>query len=307
MSSRSVLTSLAAAFAFPLLACAKGPSPAQPNPSPASPGGRSDASVSLTYLGSAGWQVADGAHSLLIDPYFSRIEDEHPIALPDEAAIARYAPAHADAILVGHSHHDHLLDVPSIAKRTGATVVGSESTLNVARAAGVPEGRFILVRGGETFAIGPFSVHPVRGLHGITGGNLTGTIPRDIKLPMTTDEYAVAEVFQYLIRVEGRTIFVIGTANFIESEVQGLRPDVAIIAGPADKVPDYSCRLMRALGRPPIVLANHFDNQWEPLGPKQMDNETERRANLARFEKEIHACAPNTKVVVPTHFRPISI
>jgi len=216
MPPRSIIPSLAAALTLSLLACARAPSASAPTPSSAAP-------VTLTYLGAAGWQVADGAHSLLIDPFFSRFypEDETSLVSPDETAIARYAPAHTEGILVGHSHADHLLDVPSIAKRTGATLVGSESTLNVARAAGVPEQRFILVRGGETFAIGPFSVHPVRGLHGLAGGDRPGTIPRDIKLPMPFNKYEVAEVFQYLVRVEGRTVFFIGTPNFIE---RGNRP-----------------------------------------------------------------------------------
>ena len=58
---------------------------------------------------------------------------------------------------------------------------------------------------------------------------------------------------------------------------------------------------MRALGRPRLVLTNHFDAHWEPLGPTQMSIDDGDRAGLAAFADEIHACAPETKVVVPTH------
>src|SRR5205823_14169046 len=108
--------------------------------------------------------------------------------------------------------------------------------------------------------------------------------------------------------VDGRSILFIGTANFIEDELAGLRPNVAVIAtGLREKVSDYSCRLMRALGQPRLVLANHFDAHWEPLGPSQMDIGDEARAGLQRFEEEIRSCSPTTRVVIPIHFQPIPI
>jgi L-ascorbate metabolism protein UlaG (beta-lactamase superfamily) len=266
------------------------------------------APVTLTYLGVAGWRVVDGSHTLLVDPYFSRVDAQDGVVLsPDQDAIAKYAPAHADVILVGHSHYDHLLDVPTIARATGATVVGTESTLNVVRAAGLPERSLVLAQGGETFELGPFSVHAIRGLHSLTG-HASAAIPHNVTLPMTADGYAEGSTLQYLVRVSGHAILFIGSANFIEGEVEGLRPDIAVVAvGLREKIPDYSCRLMRALGRPPLVLTNHFDANRKPLGSSQTDIGDEGRADLVRFADEIHTCAPTTKVVVPTHFQPIAL
>jgi L-ascorbate metabolism protein UlaG (beta-lactamase superfamily) len=180
-------------------------------------------------------------------------------------------------------------------------------TLNVARAAGVAEKRLVVAHGGETFEFGPFAVRAIRGLHAVNGLP-NAAIARDIKLPMTADAYAEGGTLQYLVGVDGHTILFIGTANFIESELQGLRPDVAVIATRGrEKVPDYSCRLMRALGRPRLVLTNHFDAHWEPLGPTQMSIDADDRADLAAFADEIHACAPETKVVVPTHLQSMAL
>ncbi len=263
--------------------------------------------MSIEYLGVAGWAVFDDAHVLLADPYFSRVHvaDESVPLTSDLPTIARYAPPHADVILVSHSHYDHLLDVPTIARSTGATIVGTKSTVNVARASGVAN--VVLVRGGESLAFGPFSVKPIRALHSLSG-QATANIPADVTVPMTADAFAEGGTLQYLIGVEGRTILFIGTANFIESELDGLRPDVAIIAvGLREKVPDYSCRIMRALGQPRLVLANHFDAHRKPLGPEQMNIGDESRADLAHFAAEVHSCSPQTKVVIPTHFEPIAI
>jgi L-ascorbate metabolism protein UlaG (beta-lactamase superfamily) len=267
------------------------------------------ARTTLTYLGVAGWQLEHEGHVLLVDPYVSRrdVEDwKLPIA-PDDAAIARYTPARADAVLVSHSHFDHLLDVPSIARRSGASVVGSESTLNVARASGVAKAQLVPAHPGETVSFGPFSVRVIKAEHSLTG-QAFGTIPREVHLPLRADDYVVAETYQYLVTIDGRSVLFISTANFLEPELTGLRPDVAVIAvGLRSKIPDYSCRLMRALGRPPLVFANHFDAFMQPLGPHQMDIDAEDRQSLARFADEIHACAPDTRVVVPEQLGGVGI
>lgn len=263
----------------------------------------------LTYLGVAGWKLAHGDHVLLVDPYFSRVhvDDDAVVIAPDGAAIRSHAFPSADAILVGHSHYDHVLDAPSIAKGTHAPIVGTESTLNVARAAGVPSSQLVRANGGETLAFGAFSVRVVRGLHSLTG-QTSAEIPAQIQLPLRAKDYAEGGTLQWLVTAGGKRVFFIGSANFIESEIDGLRPDVAVVAvGLREKIPDYACRLMRALGAPRLVLANHFDAHWEPLGPKQMDIGDEGRASLAHFADEIHACAPATKVVVPAHLEPIAI
>jgi L-ascorbate metabolism protein UlaG (beta-lactamase superfamily) len=125
---------------------------------------------------------------------------------------------------------------------------------------------------------------------------------------MAADAYGEGGTLQYLVRFEGRTLLFIGTANFIESEIEGLRPDVAIVAvGLREKIPDYSCRLMRAIGKPRLVLTNHFDAHWKPLGPEQMGIEKDSRASLEKFAGEVHACAPDTKVVIPVHLAPVEI
>ena len=275
------------------------------------PQDRPRSEVTLTYLGAAGWEVHDGASVLLVDPYFTRsdVEDDAALLVPNGEAIARHSPPRADAILIGHSHYDHLLDAPTIARNLGTTIVGTDSTLNVARAAGLPESSLIHVEGGETLGIGPFSVRVLRGRHSETGASFA-TIGRGVTLPMKASDYAVGPTLQYLVRIAAQRILIlfIGSANFIESELAGTRPTVAIIATSLrEKIPDYSCRLMKALGSPPLVLTNHFDAHWEQLGPKQLDLDEEGRRSLARFADEVHSCAPATKVVVPEHFTPISI
>lgn len=265
--------------------------------------------LSLEYLGTAGWQITTGTRTLLIDPYFSRldVDDRAAPLAPDAEAIAKYSPAHAEAILVTHSHYDHLLDVPDIAKRTGARIVGTESTAHVAHAAGIPDALITTVAGGEELSFGPLKVRARRSLHSVIREE-NALIPANVHVPLSADGYAEGNTLAYSINVAGHSILVLGTANFIESELTGLHPDIAIVGIKLrGRVPDFTCRLMRALGDPPLVLANHFDAHEHPFGPVQMDVTPEGRASIAKFPDEVHACSPKTKVVIPELLRVLDL
>ena len=266
-------------------------------------------SLEITYLGVAGWRVGQGEHVVLLDPYFTRAPVENPAEplLPDLAAIDRFAPREAELILVGHSHYDHLLDVPSIAQRTGARVAGSASTLNVARAAGLPEQRLQLAEPTRAFSQAPFSILPIASLHSLIGIP-DAPIPAGVALPLTAKDYNEGGTLAYLLSVGGRSLLFIDTANFIESALTGLHPDVLVAAiGLREKVPDYTCRLLRALAYPKVVLPNHFDAHWQPLVDQSTPIDAEQLAAVERFRTEVSGCSPATRVIVPRRFERIAL
>ncbi len=277
--------------------CACGPRSAAPPVPPSSP-------ISLTYLGVAGWQLDAGRTTILVDPYYSRPADlDGPLA-PDPAAIAARAPARADLIVVGHSHVDHLLDAPAVALATGAQLLGSVSTARIARASGLAEDRIITVKGGEDFAMDGYSVRVLPSLHSALSDKheFGGEVAAEPRLPLRFAEYAEGGTFAYLVRVAGHEVLFLGTANYIERELEGLRPDVAVIAtGLRQEIHDYTCRLMRALGRPPLVYANHFDD-WH--GPPVDEPPSE---DMRAFIAEVKECSPETRVVVPRHFERMQV
>jgi L-ascorbate metabolism protein UlaG (beta-lactamase superfamily) len=236
---------------------------------------------------------------VLADPYFSRpVDDGSPIA-PDEAAIAAHAPAKADLIIIGHSHHDHVLDAPAVALRTGAQLLGSATTAHIARASGVADDHLITVKGGEDFELDGFSVRAIPSLHSAIGDKhiFGGALDADPTLPMPASGYQEGGTFAYLVRIAGHEILVLSTANYIERELEGLRPDIAIVAvGLREHIHDYTCKLMRAIGYPARVYANHFDD-WQ--GPPVDAPISE---DLEAFVDEVHRCSPATEVVIPKHF-----
>src|SRR5947208_194385 len=74
-------------------------------------------SAVLKWLGNAGWEIQIGQTIILIDPFLTRVE-ANPGAewKTDEAAVLK-AINRADYIFAGHSHADHIADIPFIAKK----------------------------------------------------------------------------------------------------------------------------------------------------------------------------------------------
>src|SRR5215210_6405655 len=100
--------------------------------------------VEITYLGISGILIRYRGATLLTAPFFSKPMLKHvtlsmiPLGAkgfrmtPDTTLIERFLPASADnasAILVGHGHYDHLIDVAYIANRRAksARVYGGPS------------------------------------------------------------------------------------------------------------------------------------------------------------------------------------
>ena len=117
---------------------------------------------------------------------------------------------------------------------------------------------------------------------------------------MITPEFVEGGTLAYLLRLAGYQILWFGSMNYIEREVTGLRPDVAMIAAARQRleIHEYTARLMRALGFPRLVFATHWDEQSFPFGAPQ----DQRLREAQVFVKEVKAASPRTRVILPKHF-----
>jgi L-ascorbate metabolism protein UlaG (beta-lactamase superfamily) len=279
--------------------------------------------VTLTHLGAAGWQITDGRHVILTDPYLSRLRYRARFGVSDTPALAgdtrrAFGPdddlvsdtaavdariTRADFILLSHSHFNHTLDMPYIARKTGATVIGTETTITLARAGGVPDAQLLAVHGGEDYEFGALSIKVIPSLHSALNGKhyYDGRVlPPDFQGPRRMANDVEGGTLAYLIRLAGHRMLWFGSMNYLEREVQGLRPNIALIAAARQRleIHDYTGRLMRALDRPPLVFATHWDEQSLPYGAPQ--DERLREADV--FVREVKAVSPRTRVIVPRHF-----
>jgi L-ascorbate metabolism protein UlaG (beta-lactamase superfamily) len=261
--------------------------------------------VRLAWLGTAGHVVSTASTTVLVDPYVSRFGLAHLATRglrPDEAAIERWIPAKIDAVLCGHSHFDHLVDAPRIAQRTGAMIVGSESTCAFARAQGVAESRIVCVpKTGERLRVGDIDVRFVPSLHGrIALGRVPfdGEVRTPPRLPARAWQYRMGGAYGILLGVAGVRIYHNGSADLIDAAIAGERADVLLVglAG-RQATRDYLERLVTALD-PRVIVPTHHDAFFSPLEEGLHLLPT---IDLPGFFAEAKRRAPRARVVVPSY------
>jgi L-ascorbate metabolism protein UlaG (beta-lactamase superfamily) len=231
--------------------------------------------VRVRWLGTAGFAIEHEGHTLLVDPYLTRASLARCVAtplVPDEATIARHVQR-ADAIVAGHTHFDHVLDVPAIARRTGARVFGSRSAAALCLASGVAGDRIEAVErdaGGAPVEreVGPFRLRFVPSAHSafmLGRVPLRGEIADCTDVPMHLTRYKCGAVFGVEVRVAGRTIYHLGSAELVDANVAVEKVDLLLlcVAGwTASR--DLPERIGRRIA-PGAVLLSHWDDFLRPI------------------------------------------
>ena len=82
-----------------------------------------------------------------------------------ERGLARNEVESLAAVFPVHSHYDHAMDAPEVARRTGALLIGSESTANIGRGWGLPESQIRVLVDREPVELGRFVITPIESKH----------------------------------------------------------------------------------------------------------------------------------------------
>ena len=281
--------------------------------------------IKLTYLGAAGWIIEDGKVVVLVDPWITRVpygsgsghpNDPRPVykgtdIAPVDTALVDSLITRADFILVHHTHFDHMGDVPYIAKKTGAKVIGTETAMRILRAYGLPDEQLYPVRGGEDYQFDAFSVRVIPSIHSaLNDRHYLDSRRYDrstaLQAPLRIDQFIEGGSLMFYARFAQHEVLTMGSMNFVERETQGLRPDILLagINGSRLGLYRYDARLMAATGNPPVVIPTHWDNFSLPYGFSQQAG-IER--NLIPFREGMKTIAPSSRVILPVHLEPIRI
>ena len=282
------------------------------------------APLQLKYLGAAGWEISDGNVVVLIDPYISRLkygggghpDDDRPSFARDDVAqsdtvLVDSIVTRADFILVHHGHFDHLADVPYIAAKTGAKVIGTETTITILRAYGIPDDQLYAVGGGEDYQFDNFSVRVVPSIHSALGEKHYFDSRRfdresNLEAPLRINQFIEGGSLMFLARFDHHDVLTMGSMNFVERELEGIHPDILLagVNGSRLGLYNYDERLLNVTGHPPIILPTHWDNFRLPYGFSQGAGVAR---NIVPFISAVAAISPNSRVITPIHLETITV
>jgi L-ascorbate metabolism protein UlaG (beta-lactamase superfamily) len=197
--------------------------------------------VTATWLGVTTVLFDDGETQLLTDGFFSRpglldLVLDRSVA-PDvsgiERALADAGITRLAAVMTVHSHYDHAMDSAEVAKRTGALVLGSTSTANLARGAGLPEDRIVDLTDGGERGFGRFTVRFIRSRHVPFAADgsppMPGTIDEPLRPPAPITAWREGGSFSILIEHPDGRALVQGSAGYVEGALAGLHADVVFL------------------------------------------------------------------------------
>jgi L-ascorbate metabolism protein UlaG (beta-lactamase superfamily) len=294
---------------------------------------RTDLPVELAWFGVSTFRLRAGDTVVFLDAYLDRVPEAPPVGLASREV------TEADAVLVGHAHFDHLHGAQFIAASTGATIVGSYETHRLMSAAGVPDDQLSAASGGELIDLGPaLRARVLPSLHSCiwAAGTPAGQVPerglshqehqrrlaasRDRRSGRTSA--AVSEHLRdcvssplgdggalgYLLDTPAGTVYWADTSGYWTGIVDGLRPDIAVLAaagiGNIDGEPaqgslaDFVAGQVRLLQPRHLVLCHHDD--WMPpvTGPTDL---SDIRAALAREAPGVTLHEPGYGQALPLH------
>lgn len=258
--------------------------------------------LELEWLGVSGYRMTYEGQTIFIDPYVSRVSLKSFLlrrpAGPDAALIDRYIEPHGDVVgvIVGHTHFDHALDAPAIAKKFNCPVYGSASMAQLMKLHGVPE-LAVNVEPGHPYEIGPFKTTFIRSRHSklILGRKVPfdGELTCDDLHGLTAGGYKCGQVWGVRIEVAGVSFYHQGSADLIDDELPAEPVDyfLAGIAG-REVTPHYWERVLKKLD-PRVVVPTHYDNFMKPLGAPET---LVARSKLAELPDEIHSVSRDARI-----------
>lgn len=282
------------------------------------------------FTGAGGLYLGDAETAVLVDPFFSNPGLWQVLSLrglhSDTQTIDRYLPPldRVRALLVGHAHYDHALDVPYVFSKLPqeARVLGSE-TLNNLIAPSVPALRRVNVepalaqdlKGGAWIFVTPrLRVMPIASEHSphignflIAGGKMQEALD---SLPADSLDWKAGPTISYLVDFldpGGRVYYRVFVQTSSSNPPKGIPPpevlgdgypvNVAVIcAANFTNVKDYPQTLLSALNPAEVVIV-HWEKFWEPW---QINVATPLpRLDLDEFYSRIRNSAPRADVKLP--------
>jgi L-ascorbate metabolism protein UlaG (beta-lactamase superfamily) len=197
-------------------------------------------------------------------------------------------------ILIGHTHWDHAVDAPALARRFGCPALGSDSLARLMRLHGLDG---VEVEPGKAYELGPFVARftPSRHSKLVFGRKVPfdGPLTCDDLHGLSPGAYKCGAVYGIRIDVAGISLYHQGSANLDDAALDRQPVDV-FLAGVSGRqvTPRYWERILPKLD-PRVIVPTHYDDFFAPLGRSL---KMFRGVKLAEVPEEVRAVARDVTV-----------
>ncbi|MCF8609202.1 MBL fold metallo-hydrolase [Gordonia sp. HY285] len=283
------------------------------------PAAPADAPLTITWAGVTTLLITDGASSIMTDGFFTRPSllsvgvrrlRSSPPRIDD--ALTRLGVERLDAVIPVHTHFDHALDSATVARRTGADLIGGASVAHVGH--GLPDGRVRVVDAGSTVSAGAFDVTLIRGDH-CPPDRYPGDITAPVVQPVRASAYRCGEAWSTVVvhRASDRRLLIVGSAGYAEGALAGQTADVVYLGigqlgvQSPEYIETFWHETVRTVGAHRVVCT-HWDDFFRPLDrplralPYAGDDLDVTMTTLARL-----AQADGVALHLPTLWRPVAL
>jgi L-ascorbate metabolism protein UlaG (beta-lactamase superfamily) len=243
--------------------------------------------VTVRFSGTATLLFSDGETQWMTDGWFTR---PGPLRLlvgkigPDlqaiEAGLAANEVTQMAAVLPLHSHYDHAMDAPEVARRTGAMLLGSQSTANIGRGWNLPESQMRVLVDRQPVRLGQFVITPIESRHfefpdpavreRALGEPL---ISAPLVPPVRMSDYRVGTAYVLHVSHPKGSWLIVGSAGYVEGALQGFSAHTVFlgVGGLGSQTADYMENFWRetvTAVAPSRIIPIHFDSLTAPVeGP----------------------------------------
>ena len=256
----------------------------------------------VRWLGVAGLEFSFGDHILLIDPFLSRPPLRNVFmgrVYPDIQLIKENIKK-ADHILITHAHYDHVLDVPAIAKQTGALVYGSANVCRLLQVHQVPLAQSLIVHAFGEIKLPYAYVRVIPARHPFIPGYHSGKLIDNLKPPLHLRDYRMDKCFSYLIEFEYLKLLVWSSISTEHAQPA----DVLFLRSVASQ--DWYDKMIEVV-QPRLVIPTHWDDFFRTLSqpirpffaPPTLSNPFIQPINLDDFKKRILQSDSTCKILIP--------
>jgi L-ascorbate metabolism protein UlaG (beta-lactamase superfamily) len=255
-------------------------------PPPHNPG-----TLAVRWTGFSNFELAYRDKIILLDAFIDRGSNYPPLGFTASDV------KHADLIIIGHGHFDHMADAASIAVRTGALVVGAPVTTEKLMSQAVPAAQIRTVTGkhGEVLQFDGFTVEPILARHGQPDPTITEVMENALNM-IAPKPSAAQEAEARAIRSRGTSdprVIREGTIAYIITLDNGFRiayrdsgghptdyersamariggVDLALVALSAEFLPDLTAHQAMehmTLYKPDVFMPAHHDAAFSGHAP----------------------------------------